>query len=121
MAQRKSRIVKLIFWLTLLPIAVVLIAFAIANRAPVSVRFDPLPFAIDLPLYAVALIGIFIGLVSGGIMTWLRGGRWRKLARERQHDKEQLERELAPHRTRTGPAGTTLPASTTSTDITRAA
>ena len=89
MAQRKSRIVKLIFWLTLLPIAVVLIAFAIANRAPVTVRFDPLPFAIDLPLYAVALIGIFIGLVSGGIMTWLRGGRWRKQARERQHDKEQ--------------------------------
>lgn len=120
MAQRKSRIVKLIFWIVLLPIAVVLIAFAIGNRAPVTVRFDPLPFAIDMPLYAVGLIGIFIGLLSGGIMTWLRGGRWRKLARERQHDKEQLERELAPHRTQTSPAGTPLPTST-STDITRAA
>lgn len=120
MAQRKSRLLKLIFWLLLLPVAIVLIAFAIANRAPVAVRLDPLPFAIDMPLYAVGLTGIFIGLLAGGVMTWLRGHRWRKLARELQRDNEQLERELAPHRAPGGPAGTTVTAST-STDVTRAA
>ncbi len=120
MAQRKSRILKLIFWIILLPIAIVLIAFAIANRGPVTVRFDPLPFAVDMPLYAVGLGGIFIGLVSGGIMTWLRGGRWRRAARERQRDKEQLERELAPLRDRDGQAAPARPAAT-GTDITRAA
>ena len=80
---------------------IVLAAFALANRQRVTVSFDPiLPddpwLAVEVPLWAVLFAGIFIGLVAGGVATWLRQGRWRRRARlaERERDllKEDRER-----------------------------
>lgn len=74
---------KLASWLLLAPLAILLIAFAVANRALVEIRLDPLPFAIEAPLYALAFLCIFIGLVCGGCAAWVAGRRWRNLARAR--------------------------------------
>ena len=87
----------------------VLAAFALANRRPVTVSFDPLlpddPWlAVEVPLWAVLFAGIFLGLLAGGIATWLRQGRWRRRARhaERQLDHlrtrhDELARRLKEH------------------------
>jgi uncharacterized integral membrane protein len=74
---------------------VVLAAFALANRRWVTVSFDPiLPddpwLAIEVPLWAVLFAGIFIGLVAGGVATWLRQGRWRRRARRAERERDLL-------------------------------
>jgi len=86
---------RLIPWLVLPPAAIVLIAFAIANRAPVTVSLDPVPVEFRLPLFLVLLVGIGLGILVGLINTWLRQGKWRRLARERRRAHDALQRELA--------------------------
>lgn len=75
-----------------LPIAVVLLLFAIANRHIVTVSFDPFPGndiqgpAITAPLFIVLLLTGLAGLLVGGFATWLTQGRWRRQARDARAD-----------------------------------
>lgn len=89
-----NSVLKIISWILLPPLAVLVIAFAIANRHGVVVRLDPLPMEIDLPLYAVAFGGVLIGLLFGGVASWLRGGRWRREARRQRRRVRRLENEV---------------------------
>lgn len=84
---------KIISWILLPPLAVLVVAFAVANRHGALVRLDPLPVEIELPLYAVAFGGVLIGLLVGGLASWLRGGRWRREARQQRRRATRLERE----------------------------
>ncbi len=86
---------RLLFWLVALPVALVAAAFAIANRGRVAVSLDPLPYAVDAPLYAVALAGFGAGLALGLAVTWPRLVRWRAAARGRARKIQALEDELA--------------------------
>src|SRR5437016_3328096 len=77
---------KLITALILLPLAVVLIALAVANRQTVVVSFDPLDatqpaLAIPLPLFALMLAIATAGVIIGGSAAWLRQAKWRSRAR----------------------------------------
>ena len=76
------------------PLAILVVAFAVANRHGVIVRLDPLPVEIELPLYVVAFGGVLIGLLVGGLASWLRGGRWRREGRRQRRRATRLEREL---------------------------
>ena len=64
-----------------IPFGFVVIAFAIANRAPVEVSLDPLPFVFEVPLYLVAMGGMAAGFALGAAAAWLAGHdvrrRWR--------------------------------------------
>jgi uncharacterized integral membrane protein len=86
---------KLFAWLLLPPVALIIIMFAIANRAPVTVDFDPLPFALVVPLYAVVMFAMLLGLLFGGVAAWLTAGKWRRRARERGRESRKLEADLA--------------------------
>ena len=55
---------KLLGWLILPPLAVLMIAFAIANRQLVTIDFNPLPFTLDLPVFILVYLGVLIGLVA---------------------------------------------------------
>jgi len=97
---------KIVSWIIGLPVAVVLIAFALANRSFVNVSFDPLStdapwFALSLPIWALLFAGIFLGLVIGWVASWVNQGKWRKAAREARNNldiemgkKKDLERRL---------------------------
>ena len=62
---------------------IVLIVFAILNRAPVEINLDPiLPYALALPLYLLVFIVFFTGLVIGVI-----GDRWNAAATARRRAK----------------------------------
>ncbi len=85
---------KLLLWLLLLPLTLIFVAFAVANRHGVTVSLDPMPLSVDAPLYGLVFAGIFIGLIAGGLIAWIRAGRVRGQLREAQRNLRRLEGDL---------------------------
>ena len=86
-------------WIVGLPIAIVIIGFAIANRQSVIVSLDPLsrqsPFAsIELPLWALLFSGLFLGMLAGWVACWFAQAKWRKAAREARIEVQRAEADL---------------------------
>ncbi|HVZ05743.1 LapA family protein [Hyphomicrobium sp.] len=87
------------------PIGAVLIAIAVSNRQPVSLILDPFKpenpaLSIALPFYLYLLGALVVGVILGGIATWLGQSRWRQTARAQgqraarwQAEAERLTRE----------------------------
>ena len=104
---------RLLSRLAAVPFAIVVVAFAIANRHAVEVSLDPLPFGFGLPLYVVVIGGLAVGFAAGAGSAWLAGHEARRAARGRKARIEVLEGELARLRaaataTATGTAGRAL-------------
>jgi uncharacterized integral membrane protein len=96
---------KIVAALILVPLAVIIIAFAVANRQVVTVSLDPFganePAAsVTLPLFALVILLLIIGVLIGGVAAWLRQGKWRYTAR-------RLEREVHDLRQKVDALGTT--------------
>ena len=90
--------------LVLLPIAALVILLAVANRAPVRLSFDPFNvdapvFSVDLPLYAILFGAVALGIIVGGIFTWLGQGKTRAQARYHRREAVRYEREAMRLRT----------------------
>lgn len=79
-----ARFLKL---LVIVPLAILFLIFAFANRHFVTVSFDPFAsgdipaFAIQAPLFIVLIGAIAIGVLAGGAATWLAQGKYRRAAR----------------------------------------
>ncbi len=85
---------RLIFWLFVLILSAIIIVFAVSNRQ--DVELDLWVYQTPaIPLFVVALIGIFIGFIWGGIVAWISAGRSRKRARALHRRIEADEREMA--------------------------
>src|SRR5436190_6652351 len=72
--------------LILLPIAGAIVLFAVGNRAPVTVGFDPFAaeppmLSLAMPLFLLLLLVLIAGVILGGISAWMRQSRWRRRAR----------------------------------------
>ncbi len=76
-------------------VALALILFAVSNRELVALRIEPLPFFLELPLYAALLAALFLGFVAGGLVSWLGSWKWRRRARRAEGEAERLRRERA--------------------------
>jgi uncharacterized integral membrane protein len=72
-----------------LPLLIIVVLFAVVNRKSVAVNFWPLPWAMDLPLSAVAFGAFFLGAISGGLAVWLGG------VRKRRRERRQVAQEQA--------------------------
>lgn len=86
---------KLIFWIVLFVIGIVFIAFSVTNRDIVTVDLWPSPYSVDLPVFGVALVALFIGFIWGGIIAWVYGGKTRQRVRNLYRRTESDKRELA--------------------------
>ena len=90
---------KLVTALILVPLAIVLVAFAVANRQTITVSFDPFDqahpaFTLAVPLFALILALVIGGVIVGGIAAWLRQSKWRRTARLAQAQARDLGAEL---------------------------
>jgi uncharacterized integral membrane protein len=61
---------KLVFWLVLVPLAIVILMFAVANREIVTVSFDPFnataPAAsVNVPLFVLIFVLVILGVIIG--------------------------------------------------------
>ena len=86
--------------LVLIPLGLLFIVFAVANRHLVTVSFDPFnssdpSIAITLPLFVVIIAVAILGVVAGGSATWFRQRHWRRAARQYEADARQARAQMA--------------------------
>jgi uncharacterized integral membrane protein len=88
------------------PLGLLLLFFAMANRGMVRVGLDPFaandPTApsFEAPLFLVALASAAIGVVAGSMSTWLSHRRHRRDAREARKDAKKARAEAEELRAR---------------------
>jgi uncharacterized integral membrane protein len=90
---------RILYYLILIPVAVVAIAFALANREWVTLSLDPLnpsapAVAIDAPLFVILFGVLIIGVLLGGIAVWFKQGRHRRAARLARNEIERQKSEM---------------------------
>src|ERR1700694_3919644 len=86
--------------LVLIPLGLIFIIFAVANRHLVTVSFDPFnstdpSVAVTLALFVVIIAVAIAGVVAGGSATWFRQRRWRRAARQHEAEARQARAPLA--------------------------
>jgi uncharacterized integral membrane protein len=91
---------KFLTALVLIPLGLILVVFAVANRHMVEVAFDPLdpndPLgSVRLPLFVVIIGVAILGVIAGGIATWFRQRHWRRAARRHQAEAIEAKTQLA--------------------------
>jgi uncharacterized integral membrane protein len=91
---------KFLNLLVLVPLGLVFVVFAVANRHLVTVSFDPFnsadpSIAVTLPLFVVIIAVAIAGVLAGGIATWFRQRRWRRAARQHEAEARRARSELA--------------------------
>jgi len=86
--------------LVFIPVAVVVVIFAVTNRGPVTVSLWPLPYDIVIPLFVAVLGATAAGALLGGGVVWFGIVKWRFKARAGERRTRALERELAATRPR---------------------
>lgn len=82
-------------WIITIPLAALAVVFAVNNNGPSEIDLWPLPFQIELPLFALGFAGVLIGYFVGAVSAWVSGRRWRRLARTEARDIAVLKRSLA--------------------------
>jgi uncharacterized integral membrane protein len=91
---------KFFMALVLIPLGLIFIVFAVANRHLVTVSFDPFnstdpSVAVTLPLFVVIIAVAIAGVVAGGSATWFRQRHWRRAARQHEAEARQARTQLA--------------------------
>jgi uncharacterized integral membrane protein len=86
--------------LVLIPLGLIFVVFAVANRHPVTVSFDPFnstdpSVGFTLPLFVVIIAVAIVGVLAGGSATWFRQRRWRRAARRHEADAREARAQLA--------------------------
>jgi uncharacterized integral membrane protein len=91
---------KFVAAVILIPLAIVIIAFAVANRQIVTVSLDPFSSqhpatSLNVPLFVLVIGLLIVGVLIGGVASWLRHGHLRRTARRFERDIRELRSELA--------------------------
>lgn len=103
---------RFILVVVFVPLAIILITLAVANRGAVAFTLDPFhpgnpALTLNLPLFIFLFLALAIGMVVGSMATWVKQGRYRKLARQRGLEAENLRQAVS--RAPAAPKGSALP------------
>jgi uncharacterized integral membrane protein len=90
---------KIVTALILVPLAIIFVSFAVANRQTIVVSFDPFDsahpaFAPSMPLFVLIFVLLILGVLIGGTAAWLRQSRWRWAARRAEAENRELRLEV---------------------------
>jgi uncharacterized integral membrane protein len=113
-----SRVIRnIVAALILVPLTIVIVAFAVANRQRVIISLDPFGSGQDaafttrpLPLFLVLFGVLILGVVIGGTAGWLRHGGYKRTAKRLDQEVVRLRAELDAHKRATGAAPPIAPA-----------
>jgi hypothetical protein len=91
---------KLVTYVIVIPLALVFVAFGVANWHSVRVSFDPFDpsdpaLAVGVPLFALIIVVAILGVIAGGIATWFGQRHWRRAARRHEADARDAKVQLA--------------------------
>ena len=92
--------IRFIRLLIILLVAIILVAFAFANKQWVTVSFDPFgsvdnaAFSIAAPLFAVVITVAALGVIAGAAATWVSQGRHRRAARQNRAEAARWRNEV---------------------------
>jgi lipopolysaccharide assembly protein A len=86
--------VRLFHWLVTAPVALVLVVFAVSNRAVVTVTLWPFPVEISAPVYLLVLLSLLVGFLVGMLVAWIGGRSSRRAARAHAKRADSLKREI---------------------------
>ena len=80
------------------PAAIILLTLAVINRHSARLVLDPFRpdepvLSLVLPFYAYLIGMLVIGIVIGGLATWLTQARWRRTARRRAAEAQRWQSE----------------------------
>jgi uncharacterized integral membrane protein len=108
---------KLVTAFILIPLGIVIVMFAVANRETITVSFDPFDtvnpaFALRTPLYALIFVLVGLGVLVGGVAAWLKQHKWRSRARRAEAEARDLRSRLdaaAPRRSMPVPRDAATP------------
>ncbi|MCZ4271992.1 LapA family protein [Maritalea porphyrae] len=95
---------RVVMWLVLVPFGLLLAIFALANRHIVQIGIDPIspqtPFwgPMELPLFVVIYAALLLGVILGGVGSWLEQGKHRRAERQLRRDLNKAQREAAPEK-----------------------
>ena len=96
---------KLVAAFVLVPLAVLIVVLAVINRQAVTLSLDPFTadkpaIAVTQPLFLIIVAALIVGVIVGGIATWLRQSKWRRTARRLEAEVRRLRAETgtAPRR-----------------------
>jgi uncharacterized integral membrane protein len=86
--------------LIVIPLGLLFVVFAVANRHLVTVSFDPFNSRVPsvgatMPLFVVIIGVAILGVVAGGTATWFRQRHWRRAARQCEADARRAQEQLA--------------------------
>jgi uncharacterized integral membrane protein len=92
---------RIVGWVVLVPLCLVMIVFALANRQLVVVNFNPLVPSealatpgVGVPLFLVLFAVLLFGVLLGGIATWFAQAPHRRDERTYRREAELLNREM---------------------------
>ncbi len=85
---------KVVSWLALAALAVVVAVFVVANRTPVPLGLDPLPYELTAPVFVLVIAALFVGALIGLAAAWLGGAKRRRRAAALRRRLALVEREL---------------------------
>jgi uncharacterized integral membrane protein len=91
---------KFLTALIVIPLGLLFIVFAVANRHLITVSLDPFnsrdpSVSVTMPLFVVIIGVAILGVVAGGTATWFRQRHWRRAARQHEADARQAQAQLA--------------------------
>ena len=90
---------RLLNWFVLLPLGIVIVLFALANRTSVTVSFDPFegkesPLTLYVPLFIVIFAALIVGIVIGGLVSLARQWRLWRASRAAQDELARMKAEV---------------------------
>ena len=96
---------KFLTALVVIPLGLIFIVFAVANRHAITVSFDPFntldpALGLTLPLFVVIIAAVIVGVIAGSMATWFGQSRWRRASRRHEADATRAQRQLDEMRAR---------------------
>ena len=92
---------RIVGWVVLVPLCLVLVVFALANRQLVVINFNPLVPSeslttpgVGVPMFLVLFTVLLMGVVLGGVATWFAQSHHRRDERSYRREAERLGREV---------------------------